>query len=174
MTQLGRSRGELAASPAKRARKALILTCRAVLSSHGPFQPLGGVMRGLALFVAGLLVGGIAVHTALAQSSLSPNKGIVMVNHVGMNVPDLDKAVEYYTKTLGFPEAFRSKNAKGEVQLVYVQVSQNTFVECQPDQGDSVQRHRSVGQSHGACRAAAGIAALSGHEALEVISLAIR
>ena len=99
-------------------------------------------MRGVALFVAGLLVGGIAVHTALAQSSLSPNKGVVAMNHVGIIVPDLDKAVQYYTKTLGFPEAFRSKNDKGEVQLVYVQISQNTFVELQPANG------RPLGISH--------------------------
>src|ERR1700731_5160147 len=90
-------------------------------------------MRGLALFVAGALVGGLALHTALAQNqSLSPDKGVVALNHVGMNVPDVDKAVEYYTKTMGFPEAFRLKNAAGEVQLVYVQISQNTFVELQP------------------------------------------
>ena len=100
-------------------------------------------MRGFALFVAGILVGGLAVHTALAQNqSLSPNKGVVALNHVGMNVPDLDKAVEYYTKTLGFPEAFRQKNAKGELQLVYVQISQNTFVELQPANG------RPLGISH--------------------------
>ena len=38
-------------------------------------------MRGLALFVAGTLVGGLAVHTALAQNqSLSPNHGIVALN----------------------------------------------------------------------------------------------
>ena len=99
-------------------------------------------MRGLALFVAGLLVGGIAVHTALAQSNLSPNKGLVAMNHVGINVPDLDKAVQYYTKTLGFPEAFRSKNSNGDTQLVYVQISQNTFVELQPANG------RPLGISH--------------------------
>jgi len=90
-------------------------------------------MRGLALFVAGALVGGLAVQVAVAQNgSLSPNKGIVELNHVGMNVPDLDKAVEYYTKTLGFPEAFRQNDATGKVQLVYVQISRNTFVELQP------------------------------------------
>jgi catechol 2,3-dioxygenase-like lactoylglutathione lyase family enzyme len=100
-------------------------------------------MRGLALFVAGALVGGLAVHTAVAQNqSLSPNKGVVAMNHVGIIVPDLDKAVTYYTKTLGFPEAFRSKNDKGEVQLVYVQISQNTFVELQPANG------RPLGISH--------------------------
>lgn len=86
-------------------------------------------MRGLALFVAGTVVG-LAV-SAGAQNT-SPNHGVVGLNHVGISVPDLDKAVEYYTKTLGFPEAFRLKNAAGQVQLVYVQISKNTFVELQP------------------------------------------
>jgi len=100
-------------------------------------------MRGVALFVAGIVVGGLAVHTALAQNqSLSPNHGVVALNHVGIIVPDLDKAVAYYTKTLGFPEAFRQNNAQGQVQLVYVQISQNTFVELQPANG------RPIGISH--------------------------
>jgi catechol 2,3-dioxygenase-like lactoylglutathione lyase family enzyme len=86
-------------------------------------------MRGLALFVAGTFVG-LAV-TALAQNQ-TPNRGVVALNHVGLSVPDLDKAVEYYTKTMGFPEAFRLANASGQVQLVYVQVSKDTFVELQP------------------------------------------
>jgi hypothetical protein len=33
---------------------------------------------------------------------------------------------------MGFPEAFRLTNASGQVQLVYVQISQNTFLELQP------------------------------------------
>lgn len=100
-------------------------------------------MRGIALFIAGLVVGGIAVHTAVAQNqSLSPNKGVVAMNHVGIIVPDLDKAVEFYTKTMGFPEAFRQNNPQGQVQLVYVQISQNTFVELQPANG------RPLGISH--------------------------
>jgi catechol 2,3-dioxygenase-like lactoylglutathione lyase family enzyme len=90
-------------------------------------------MRGLALFIAGIVVGGVAVHTALAQNqSLSPNHGIVALNHVAIAVPDIDKAVTYYTKTMGFPEAFRIANAAGQVQLVYVQISQNTFIELLP------------------------------------------
>jgi catechol 2,3-dioxygenase-like lactoylglutathione lyase family enzyme len=100
-------------------------------------------MRGIALFAAGILVGGLAVHTAIAQNqALSPNKGVVGLNHVGINVPDLDKAVEYYTKIMGFPEAFRLTNAQGQVQLVYVQISQNTFIELQPANG------RPLGVSH--------------------------
>jgi catechol 2,3-dioxygenase-like lactoylglutathione lyase family enzyme len=87
-------------------------------------------MRGLALFVAGTLTGLAA--TSLAQTqSLSPNKGVVGINHVALAVPDLNKAVEYYTKVMGFPEAFRAVNAQGQVQLVYVQISKNTFIELQ-------------------------------------------
>ncbi len=99
-------------------------------------------MRAIALLAAGAVIGGLAV-TAVAQTqSLSPNKGVVGLNHVGIIVPDLDKAVEYYTKTLGFPEAFRQTNAQGQVQLVYVQISQNTFIELQPANG------RPTGVSH--------------------------
>ena len=83
-------------------------------------------MRGVALFAAGA-VAGLAV-SAVAQNQ-TPNRGIVGLNHVALTVPDIDKAVEYYTKTMGFPEAFRLANAAGQVQLVYVQISQNTFVE---------------------------------------------
>src|SRR3984885_8738741 len=86
-------------------------------------------MCGLVLFVAGTLVG-LGV-TAFAQNQ-TQNRGIVGLNYVAISVADLDKAVEYYTKTMGFPEAFRIKNAAGEVQLVYVQISQNTFVELLP------------------------------------------
>src|SRR5712691_9432171 len=85
-------------------------------------------MRGLALFAAGILVGLAA--TSVAQNQ-SPNRGIVALNHVAIAVPDHDKAVEYYTKTMGFPEAFRVKTPSGQVQLVYVQISQNTFIEIQ-------------------------------------------
>jgi catechol 2,3-dioxygenase-like lactoylglutathione lyase family enzyme len=86
-------------------------------------------MRGLALFVAGCVVGAGAVATA---QGLSPNHGVVGLNHVGLSVPDIDKAVDYYTKTMGFPEAFRLANPSGQLEFVMVQVSKNTFIELQP------------------------------------------
>jgi methylmalonyl-CoA/ethylmalonyl-CoA epimerase len=91
-------------------------------------------MRGIFLFATGLLLGlGIeaAIQGAAAQTQ-TPNPGIVGMNHVGMTVPNLDEAVAYYTKTMGFPEAFRNRDANGNVTLVYVQISRNTFVELQP------------------------------------------
>ena len=83
-------------------------------------------MRGYMLFVAGIVVG-VAVQTAVAQ-----NVGLVGLNHVAISVPNLDAAVAYYTKTMGFPEAFRSLDEKGQPTLVYVQISKNTFIELQP------------------------------------------
>ena len=87
-------------------------------------------MRNFVLFVMGIAVG-LAVEAAVAQNT-SPNKGIVGMNHVCLVVPNLDEAVKYYTKTMGFPEAFRSVDEKGNVTLVYVQISKNTFIELQP------------------------------------------
>ncbi len=86
-------------------------------------------MRGFALFVAGTIVG-LGV-TAGAQS-LSPNHGIVGLSFVGLSVPNLDKSVEYYTKTLGFPEAYRQLTSSGDPQFVIVQVSKETFIQLWP------------------------------------------
>ena len=85
-------------------------------------------MRGFLLFLTGILVG-LAVEAAIAQNR---NPGVVGLNHVALSVPNLDQALTYYTKTMGFPEAFRSTDEKGQITLVYVQISRNTFVELQP------------------------------------------
>jgi catechol 2,3-dioxygenase-like lactoylglutathione lyase family enzyme len=83
-------------------------------------------MRGFMLFVAGIVIGA-AVQTGIAQ-----NAGLVGLNHVAISVQNLDAAVEYYTKTMGFREAFRNLDEKGQPTLVYVQISKNTFIELQP------------------------------------------
>jgi len=84
-------------------------------------------MRSAMLFVAGLLVG-VAVHVGLAQSA----GGVVMMNHVGINVPNIDEAVTYYTQKMGYREAFRVPDEKGQPRLVYMQISKNTFLELNP------------------------------------------
>jgi catechol 2,3-dioxygenase-like lactoylglutathione lyase family enzyme len=86
-------------------------------------------MRGFALFVAGSVVG---LALCAGAQSLSPNHGVVGLSFVGVNVPNLDKTVEYYTKTLGFPEAYRQFTASGDVQFVIVQVSKDTFIQLWP------------------------------------------
>ena len=82
-------------------------------------------MRGAMLFAAGLFVG-LAVHSALAQNA---GTGVVMMNHVGINVPDIPEAINHYTQKMGYREAFRLNDANGRPRLVYLHISRNTFLE---------------------------------------------
>ena len=85
-------------------------------------------MRGAMLFAAGLFAG-LAVQVAVAQNASS---GVVMMNHVGINVPNIGEAVTYYTQKMGYREAFRVNDDKGQPRLVYMQISRNTFLELNP------------------------------------------
>ena len=82
-------------------------------------------MRGAMLFAAGLFAG-LAVHVAMAQNA---SGGVVMMNHVGINVPNIPEAVTYYTQKMGYREAFRVNDDKGQPRLVYMHISRNTFLE---------------------------------------------
>jgi len=83
-------------------------------------------MRGVMLFVAGLLCG-LYVQTTLAQND-GPG---VMVNHVGLAVPSIPDAAAFYTQKMGFKEAFRNNDPQGNPTAMYIQVSKNTFIELQ-------------------------------------------
>src|SRR5205809_5860204 len=85
-------------------------------------------MRGAMLFAVGLLAG-FAVHGVLAQSA---GGNVVMMNHVSINVPNIAEAVTYYTQKMGYREAFRVNDDKGQPRLVYMQISKNTFLELNP------------------------------------------
>ena len=85
-------------------------------------------MRSAMHFTAGLLVG-LAAHGVMAQSA---NSVVVMMNHVGINVPNVAEAVTYYTQKMGYREAFRANDANGQPRLVYMQISKNTFLELNP------------------------------------------
>ena len=52
-----------------------------------------------------------------------------MMNHVGINVPDIPDAMTYYTETMGYREAFRLNDDNGQPRLVYMHISENTFLE---------------------------------------------
>jgi catechol 2,3-dioxygenase-like lactoylglutathione lyase family enzyme len=82
-------------------------------------------MRGVVLFVAGILVG-LAVQTGIAQKRTD-----VYVNHVGVSVPSVPDALAFYTQKMGFREAFHQTSADGKLVSAYVQVSKNTFIELQ-------------------------------------------
>ena len=65
------------------------------------------------------------------------------MNHVGISVPNIAEAVTYYTQKMGYREAFRVNDAKGQPRLVYMQISKNTFLELNPVTAD-----RPAGFSH--------------------------
>lgn len=88
-------------------------------------------MRAAALFVAGLVLG-LTVQAVVAQNA---NKGVVMMNHVGINVPSIPEAIKYYTEKMGYKEAFRANNPDGTPRLVYMQISKTTFLELQQSGG---------------------------------------
>ena len=96
-------------------------------------------MRGVMLFAVGLFAG-LAIQILMAQNS---NSGVVMMNHVGISVPNIDEAVTYYTQKMGYREAFRINDDKGQPRLVYMQISKNTFLELNP-----VTPQRPAGFSH--------------------------
>lgn len=54
------------------------------------------------------------------------------VNHVGIVVKNYDEALAFYTKTMGFREAYTIKNDDGSVRLTYLQLNRDTFVELIP------------------------------------------
>jgi catechol 2,3-dioxygenase-like lactoylglutathione lyase family enzyme len=84
-------------------------------------------MRGLVLFVAGILVG-LGVQSTLAQNQ---NDAGVVLNHVGLSVPSIPDAAAFYIQKMGFKEAFRNSDAQGNPTAIYIQVSKSTFIELQ-------------------------------------------
>jgi catechol 2,3-dioxygenase-like lactoylglutathione lyase family enzyme len=96
-------------------------------------------MRGAMFFAAGIFAG-LAVHIAIAQNA---GNGVVMMNHVCINVPNIEEAVKYYAQKMGYREAFRVNDDKGQPRLVYMQISKNTFLELQP-----VNEQRPAGFNH--------------------------
>jgi len=82
-------------------------------------------MRGAMIFAAGLFAG-LAMQVGMAQNT---NGGVVMMNHVCISVPNIAEAVTYYTQKMGYREAFRVNDDKGQPRLVYMQISKNTFLE---------------------------------------------
>ncbi len=84
-------------------------------------------MRGLALFAIGVLVGMVVIEPGAARQDRA-----LQLNHVGIRVENFDEAVDFYTETFGFREAFAVRNPDGDPVLTYLQVNRDTFLELQP------------------------------------------
>lgn len=87
-------------------------------------------MRGVVLFVAGVIVGTLLMRPTSAQE-LRPATGLKL-NHVGFNAKDFQESLDFYTKTMGFREAFTLRGPDGKPSLSYIQISRDTFLELAP------------------------------------------
>jgi catechol 2,3-dioxygenase-like lactoylglutathione lyase family enzyme len=89
-------------------------------------------IRGAALFVLGTIAGML-----ITQPSAAPQKKTagVKLNHVGLFVKDLDESTTFYTKKMGFHEAFTFKDGAGK-PIVYLQINRDTFLELTPADAD--------------------------------------
>jgi catechol 2,3-dioxygenase-like lactoylglutathione lyase family enzyme len=81
------------------------------------------------VFLVGLAIGA-AMRGSAAQDLRLP--GMNGINHLAFVTPKYDEMMTFYTKTLGFPEAFTIRNASGQPTLTYIQASRNTFIELMP------------------------------------------
>jgi catechol 2,3-dioxygenase-like lactoylglutathione lyase family enzyme len=88
-------------------------------------------MRGFAFFVAGVGLGVLLMQSVVAQKGAANDTGMKL-NHVGIAVKNFDGAVAYYTKSMGFHEAFSFREPNGQPILTYLQISRDTFLEIQP------------------------------------------
>jgi catechol 2,3-dioxygenase-like lactoylglutathione lyase family enzyme len=97
-------------------------------------------MRGLLLFVAGLVAGILIMQPGQAQPDRIPG---IRLNHVGVFAKNFDESYNFYTKTMGFREAFSLKDKDGKPTVTYLQINRDTFLELAPATGD-----RTPGVSH--------------------------
>ena len=98
------------------------------------------LIRSLALFAAGIVVGAFLMQPSPAQQKQSTG---LRLNHVGIYAKDYDESMRFYTQTIGLKEAFTVKDAAGKPTLSYLQITKDTFLEIAPATGD-----RTVGLSH--------------------------
>lgn len=64
---------------------------------------------------------------------------ILGIGHNAFRVRDLEKSLQFYCGTLGFKEAFRLTNEKGEVWIVYLKIADNQFLELFPGGENTLQ-----------------------------------
>ena len=85
-------------------------------------------MRGILIFVLGAIAGQF-IETNIGQNN---EPGVIMLDHVGIAVDDMDESAAFYTETMGFEKTFSLENAEGQTTLLHLRVSENTFLELNP------------------------------------------
>jgi lactoylglutathione lyase len=61
---------------------------------------------------------------------------ITGIGHIALVCKDIDKSLDFYTRILGLPEAFRMNNDDGSLWMVYVKTGSDDFIELFTQGGD--------------------------------------
>jgi catechol 2,3-dioxygenase-like lactoylglutathione lyase family enzyme len=85
-------------------------------------------LRGLTLFVAGIVVGTALISPSHAQQT---SNGL-RLNHVGIAVKDFQESLNFYTKVMGFKAAYAMPSPDGKPTTTFLQISRDTFIEMAP------------------------------------------
>ena len=97
-------------------------------------------IRGLALFVAGTVLGIFMMQPSAASREKLTG---LRLNHVGIYAKDFNESMRFYTQTMGFREAFTLKDKDGNPTLAYLQINRENFLELAPATAE-----RPAGLSH--------------------------
>jgi catechol 2,3-dioxygenase-like lactoylglutathione lyase family enzyme len=102
---------------------------KSLLFKEASMREVGVVLRGVTLFVAGIVVGTFLIKPSAAQEKRTG----LRLNHVGIAVQDYDKSLDFYTKVMGYRVAFRfPPGPDGKPTTTYFQISKDTFLEMAP------------------------------------------
>jgi len=77
----------------------------------------------------GCALAGVLAYVTLRSTLGTEITPPVRLNHVGISVANFDQALDFYTKKMGFQQAFVVPDAPGQPRAAYLQVSRETFVE---------------------------------------------
>src|SRR5260370_28816459 len=86
-------------------------------------------LRGLTLFVAGIVVGTALIAPGFAQQRGDQGPRL---NHVGIAVKDFQESLNFYTKVMGFRVAYALPSPDGKPTTTFLQINRDTFVEMAP------------------------------------------
>ena len=61
---------------------------------------------------------------------------ITGIGHIAITCQDIDRSLDFYTRILGLPEAFRMHNDDGTLWMVYLKTGSDDFIELFTGGGD--------------------------------------
>ncbi len=98
---------------------------------------VGVYLRGVTLFVAGIVVGTVLMQPrpsrAQENRSAQEKRTGLRLNHVGIAVNDYDASLNFYTKVMGYKIAFKfPPSPDGKPTTTYFQINKDTFLEMAP------------------------------------------